>query len=152
MTPHRLPGSAWFAWLHNLTLRVGVLAGVYLCAVMIAALLAANRVPLLDNFAGVRNAAAYLLFALVVLVPVACFLRAPARLFVSGVTGWLLFSLCYWFVGIWFERLHSRFHRPLNVFMLGAAFYGVVAVASWVASMVAQARHHPITATRRRPY
>ena len=152
MTPQRLPGSAWFAWLRNLTLRVGVLTGVYLSAVMIVALLAANRVHFLEDFAEIRNAVCSVLFALVVLVPIACFLRAPARLFLSGVTGWLLFALCYWFVGIWFERLHSRFHRPLNVFMLGAVFYGVVAVASWVWSMVVQARHRPMTATRRRPY
>jgi multisubunit Na+/H+ antiporter MnhB subunit len=152
MTPQRLPGSAWLAWLRNLTLRVGVLAGVYLSTVMVAALLAANRIPFLEDVAELRNAVSYAVFALVVLVPVACFLRAPGRMFLSGVTGWLVFTLSYWFVGIWFERLHTRFHRPLHVFMLGAAFYGVLAVAAWVARMVMEARHHPITATRRRPY
>src|SRR2546422_7619604 len=52
------PGSRWFSWLRNATLRIGILTGVYLSAVLWAWLVVANRIPWSANFALPRNAAA----------------------------------------------------------------------------------------------
>lgn len=150
MNPPSLPGSKWFRWLRNLTLRVGVFTGVYLTAVFVVWVLAANRLPFLERLALIRNLAAVAAFALVMLVPIGTFLRRPLRLFASGLLGWLLFSLAYQVTGVFFENLHSRLRAPFNVFMLGVAVYGLVAVVSWVVGMAWEARHQPVIASRRR--
>lgn len=148
-----LPGSARLSWLGNPTLRVGVLTGVYLSTVMIVALLAANRVPFLEQFADIRNWVFRLLFVGVALIPVGCFLRSPARLFAAGVCAWFLFALSYRVMGVFFENLFSSIRQtPFHAFVLGVVFYGVVAVACWVVAMVQAARQHTIAASRRRPY
>jgi len=116
---------------------------------MVAWLLVANRFPALDDFADVRNAIAGAVFAVLMLIPIGYFLRSPSRLFTSGVVGWFLFALVYSLTGFFFTRLHSRL-TPFHLFILGAALYGVVAVAVWVALMAMAARHHPITSSRRR--
>lgn len=151
MKTTQLPGAKWFHWVHNLTLRVGVLTGVYLTAVMVVAVLAANRAPFLEEIAEVRNAASYAAFALVMLVPIGCFLRRPLHLFASGILGWFLFSLAYEAMGLFFVNLHARLRYPFNVFILGAIVYGVVAAASWVAVMALEARQQPAIASRRKP-
>lgn len=151
MAVPQLPGQRWFAWLHNLTLRVGVITGVYLSAVLVAWLLIANRVPWSANFAGIRNTAAAVLTALLMLVPIVCYLRSPARLFVAGLTAWAVFTCTYRVMGLFFERLLSRM-GPFHVFMLGAVVYGCFAVVGWVVSLVWAARHHPNAPTRRRSY
>ncbi|HEX9760327.1 MAG TPA: hypothetical protein VGA40_05390, partial [Candidatus Acidoferrales bacterium] len=111
MPATRLPGYAWFAWLRNLTLRVGVLTGMYLIVVMVAALLAANRIPLLEPVADLRNWVARIAFGLVMLAPLVPFRRSPARLFASAMVGWLMLTLVYWWMGVPFENLHLRFYR-----------------------------------------
>ncbi len=151
MSPTALPGIRWFSWLRNPTARVAVLTGVYLSVVMIAWLLLANRVPWLEKYADLRNAIAGAVFALLMLIPIGSFLRSPARLFVSGVMSWLLLSLVYALMGLFFENLHSRLDKtPFHLFVLGAAVYGLAAVVAWVASMLLAARHHPIGSSRRR--
>ena len=153
MTATRLPGSAWLLWLRNFPLRVGVLTGAYLSAIMIVAVLAANRLTFLESVADLRNATFAALFALTAAIPLAIFVRKPAELFLSGMAGWLLFALAYRLTGVFFENLFSRLGKtPFHAFMLGAIVYGLLAVTSWVASMVLLARHQPIAASRRRPY
>ena len=152
MKTAQLPGSKWFHWLRNLTLRVGVLTGVYLTAVMVVAVLAANRLPFLENLAMLRNLAAYTVFVLVMIVPIGCFLRRPLQMFASGLLGWLLFSLAYQAMGLFFLNLHARLRYPFNVFMLGAIVYAVVAATAWVGSMTLDARQQPAIAARRRPH
>ena len=153
MTPTSVPGSQLFTWLRNTTLRIGVLTGVYLTLIMVFALLAANRAPFLEDFADIRNWFFRLLFAVAALIPMASFLRSPGRLFGAGITGWLILSLAYRLMGFFFENLFARLDKtPFHLFMLGATVYGLVAVASWVASMTLVARTHPIAASRRRPY
>lgn len=148
-----LPRSSWSHWLHNVSLRVGVLTGVSLAAVMVVSLVVANRVQMFENFAGIRNAVSWTFFALAMLIPIGRYLNSPAQLFASGVCGWFLFTLAYGVMGFVFENLHSRLNKtPFHVFILGAAFYGLVAVVAWVASMVMDARRRPIGASRRRPY
>jgi hypothetical protein len=145
-----LPGSKWLLWVHNLPLRVGVLTGVYLTAIMVLSVLAANRAPFLEEFAGVRNAVSYAAFGLVMLVPAGIFLRKPLELLFSSMVAWTLFSLAYRVMGFFFENLHVRLRGPLNVFMLGAVTYGVLVAAAWVASMALEARAQPVIASRRR--
>ncbi len=151
MSPTALPGIRWFSWLRNPTARVAVLTGVYLSVVMIAWLLLANRVPWLERYADLRNAIAGAVLALLMLIPIGSFLRSPARLFMSGVASWLLLSLVYALMGLFFENLHSRLNKtPFHLFVLGAAVYGLAAVVAWVVSMLLAARHHPIGSSRRR--
>ena len=149
MPPAQLPGSRWFAWLRNLALRVGVLTGVYLSVVLAAWLIIANLIPWSANFAGTRNTAAEALLALLMLIPVVRFLKSPARLFVSGVTAWIVLTLTYLGMGLYFQRLFSRW-GPFLVFMVGTVAYGVVAVLTWVIHMLWTVRHHPIAVSRRR--
>ncbi|MGH9815901.1 MAG: hypothetical protein ACRD6I_07480, partial [Candidatus Acidiferrales bacterium] len=133
-------------------LRVGVLVGVFLAVVMVASLLLANRVPALEGLAEARNAASYAAFALVAALPVWVFRRQPGSLFVAGVIAWAFLSLVYAAMGLQFEHLFMRLRKtPLNVFMLGAVVYGLLAVVMWVAAMVGALRHDPVAASRRRP-
>jgi hypothetical protein len=149
MPPEQLPGSRWFDWLRNAALRVGVLTGIYLSLVLAAWLIIANRVPWSANFAGIRNAAAAALVLLLMLIPVGCFLKSPARLFVCGLTAWAEFTLTYVALGLYFERLFSRW-GPFRVFTVGVVSYGVMAVLAWVVHMVWTARHQPFAVSRRR--
>ena len=151
MTSPRLPGSAWLRWVRNLPLRVGVLTGAYLTAVMVISVFAANRLPFLEPVAEIRNLASYAGFALVFLVPMMIFLRRPLDLFMAGITAWTLFAVNYKLMGLFFETLHVRLRPPFNVWMLGAITYGLVAVLAWVVSMALDARHQPAIASRRRP-
>jgi hypothetical protein len=152
MTHSELPGAQWFGWLHNATLRLGVLVGAYLSVIMLVSLVLANRVPLLEPFANFRNAFCFGVFAFAASLPLLRCRDSATRLFVSGATGWMIFSWMYWLAGSLFVRLHSRFHRPLQVFLIGAILYGLASVAVWVAGMVRHARTQPMGASRRRPY
>ena len=152
MTQSDLPGSQWLGWMRNPALRLGVLTGVYLTGIMWISLLLANRLPALETFATVRNALCLAVFALATLLPLRLCRESATKLFVAGTTGWLMFSLMYWLTGFVFIRLHDRFHRPLQVFLIGAILYGLTAVALWVVEMVRHARTQPIAASRRRPY
>jgi hypothetical protein len=149
MPPAQLPGSRWFAWLRNLALRVGVLTGVYLSVVLAAWLIIANRFPWSTNFAGPRNLAAGALMALLMLIPVVRFLKSPARLFCCGAMAWVVLTLTYLGMGLYFQRLFSRW-GPFFVLMVGAVAYGVVAVFAWVIHMLWTVRHHPMAVSRRR--
>ncbi len=158
MTPSLLPGSRWFQWVHNFTLRVGVLTGLYLTAVMVTSVLAATRLGFLDpmianipDWADIRNGVSYAAFLLVMLIPLGCFLRAPLKMFAAGMCGWAILSVNYALMGFYFSNLHTRLGKtPFHLLILGAMVYGVSAVASWVAGMVLLLRQHPIAATRRR--
>ncbi|HMD30363.1 MAG TPA: hypothetical protein VKG84_00545 [Candidatus Acidoferrales bacterium] len=145
MVPTHLPGAAWLKWLKNLPLRIGVLTGIYLTAVMTAGLLTANRLPELEAFADLRNWTCSSMFLLVALIPVATFRRRPWSLFTSAASGWLVFSLAYWFAGIYFEHLHTRLNKtPFHVFLLGLGSYAVIAVAIWVGTMTREVLQHGI--------
>ena|ERR1700693_406780 len=137
-----LPGVAWLGWLKNLPLRIGVLSGAYLTATMAVALIVANRLPALDGFAAVRNTTCYAMFGLFAIVPVCTFLRRPWHLFKSGLTAWLLFSLAYAGAGRIFVFLFTRLRTPFNVFLIGAMFYALVAVAVWLVHLIAAMRSH----------
>lgn len=142
MNSESLPGVTWLGWLKHLPLRVGALTGAYLTAVMAVSLILANRMPFLDGFAAVRNNVCRALFLLVAMVPAVTFLRRPWHLFKSGLTAWLLFSLAYAAAGQIFDSLFTRLRPPFNVFMIGAMFYGLVAVTAWFVRLVTSMRSH----------
>jgi hypothetical protein len=150
MTAQRLPGYAFLGWMRNDILRVGVLTGAYLCAVMVMAVLAANRIHFLEPFADIRNWAARGAFGLVMLVPIFYFRRSAPQMFFSAMLGWTILCLAYWAMGIPFEHLHMRLRPPLNVFLIGAVAYGVVAVVQWVGGLIYGVfMAHPAPARRR---
>jgi hypothetical protein len=141
MNPLPLPGSRWLEWLRIPWLRLGVLTGVYLAVVMVAAVLAANRVPWLEPYAVLRNSASAAVFGLVMLVPILKFRHEPVSLWLAAATALLLFALAYWMMGFFFSTLHVRLRvTPLHAFILGAGGYGFVAVAVWVWQTARQLR------------
>lgn len=151
MMPAPIPGSHLFRWVRNVTLRVGVITGVFLTAVMLTSVLVATRLPFLEPFADLRNGISYAAFTLIALIPLMCFLRAPLKMFASAMCGWAMLSVSYVVMGFFFANLHTRLGKtPFHIFILGAAVYGVAAVALWVTGMVASLREHPMAATRRR--
>ena len=145
--PHR---PRLLAWLLSDAFRIGAFTGVYLSLVLVGWLVIANHLPASADFAGPRNATPVALGTLLILIPVVRFLREPAQLFASGIVAWTLLSFTYLALGFFYHRLHLRM-EPFHLFMLGAALYGGVAVAAWVATMLVAARTQPIVAPRRRP-
>ena len=150
---NHLPGLAWLEWLRNLPLRVGVLTGMYLSLVMVLAVLAANRLPFLERVADIRNGVAMTAFFFIALIPVVSFRRHPVDLFVSSMTGWLIFVFAYRGMGIFFDHLFVRLGKtPFHAFILGAIAYGFTACVVWFGVMLAALRRQPVAAARRRPY
>jgi hypothetical protein len=76
-------------------------------------------------------------------IPVFRFIKDPAKLFISGLTAWTLLTLTYLVAGILFSLLESRM-AAIQIFMLGAVSYGLIAVFVWVFLMCAAARHHHV--------
>ena len=143
MAPTHLPGTAWLRWLKHRPLRIGVLTGIYLSAVMTVALFSANRIPSLEPYADLRNWICNSLFVLFALIPVATFWRAPWAMFTSATSGWLVFSLSYGVAGLFFENLQTRLNKTtFHMFLLGAGSYAVVAVFLWVWEMLTVAIAH----------
>lgn len=117
---------------------------------MILALLTANRMPKLEPLALVRDILSAAIFGLLMLIPIGRFWRSPVRLFVSGMVGWGVFVLTYVGLGHVFQNLYMRVRTPGVVLAYGATAYGLVAVASWVFTMVHEAVHNPPPPARRR--
>jgi hypothetical protein len=128
----------------------GVYTGALLTVVMLAALVAANRIPTLERYAFERNAACYSVFVLLMLVPVCRFLNSPVQMFIASMIGWVIFLAAYNFAGFYFHNLFIVLRTPFQALIEGAIIYGVFAAACWVISMIAHARLHPILPRRRR--
>jgi len=133
----------WFIWRKNAALRTGVLAGIYLSCILQAWLLIANRVPELEAFALPRNLAAGGAALLAMAMPVLRFRSHPRRMFVSGVTAWLLLTLTYRASELYYSLLESRM-GAFHLFMLGAVSYGLVSVVCWVVLLCAEVRQRHI--------
>jgi hypothetical protein len=131
--------------------RTGITTGALLVTVMLASLLITNRIPSLERYAFERNIASYILFALVMLIPVCRFINQPARLFGASMIGWVLFSAAYNITCLFFINLQEGLHRtPFQVLFEGILLYGICAVAVWVATMALHARRHPIASVGHR--
>jgi uncharacterized membrane protein YvlD (DUF360 family) len=126
-------------------LWTGLYTGTLLVMVMFGALVAANRLPWLDNRALERNAASYGLFVIFMLIPVVRFLNRPIQMFTSAMIAWVMFVIAYDIAGMLFRNLFQILRTPFQAFIEGAVVYGVFAVGSWVGAMVLHARHHSIT-------
>ncbi len=146
-TPSRTPGS------FDPAIRLGLVTGGSLIAVMILALVAADRMPWLNRYAMERIWVSYIAFLAVMSLPVVRFFRAPARVFVSGMIAWAMFTVAYAIAGwFFFENLFIRLkHDPLETFVVGSFLYGVAAVGAWVCSLAAACRRYPIVGRRRGP-
>jgi hypothetical protein len=145
----QLAGIKRFFSLHDTTLRVGILTGLALSGVFLTWLFAANRMPELERFAYARNVVAAAAVLVLMSLPVCRFLISPGQMFVTGILGWALASLCYFLLEIRFPRLENRM-GALHLFMLGAIAYGFLSVLAWVVSILRLARRHPVAAARRR--
>ena len=130
-------------------LWTGLYTGTLLVMVMFGALVAANRLPWLDNRALERNAASYGLFVIFMLIPVVRFLNRPIQMFTAAMIAWVMFVIAYDMAGMFFRNLFQILRTPFQAFIEGAVVYGVFAVGSWVGAMVLHARHHAIAPRRR---
>jgi hypothetical protein len=136
----QLPGMRWFLSLRNVTLRTGILSGIYLSCVFVAWLIVANRIPALEPFAEARNLVAGAVLVTLLAIPALRFRQEPGRLFAAGLTAWTLLTMTYLAAEMHFTLLESRM-GALHVFVLGAVSYGFVAVLDWVFLMCAGVRH-----------
>jgi len=132
------------------TLHTGIYTGALLVLVMIISLVAANRLPWLENRALERNAACYSLFVLFMLVPILRFWNRPAKMFASGMLAWAMFVISYDIAGMFFSNLFQVLRTPFEALLEGAVVYGVCAVVAWVGGMALLARISPIVPRRRR--
>ena len=130
-----LPGYRWFYFLRNAAVRTGVYIGVCLTLVFVTWLVIANHVPLLVSLAEERNLAAGAVFCF----PMLRFLRSPANLLASSLIGWVIFSLSYRVLCLFFTRL-SDWRSPLWVFMAGTVVYSICFTVCWIGAVIWRAR------------
>ena len=145
----RTPDSNWAYVRHNIAVRAGLFTGVALSVAFTAWLLVANRLPQSEHSALQRNLVAACVLGLIAAVPVLKFLRSPGNLLSAGLVGWSFFALFYRGLCVHFRALSERF-GALEVFMMGALVYMILATLSWLgtciwrarASHVSHAKHH----------
>lgn len=123
----------------NTSVRTGVYVGVCLSAVFTAWVVIANRVPFFDQFALLRNLAAVAVLCLLALIPVLRFWGLPGHLLASSLVGWLIFSVSYRLLCMYFVALEGRY-SAVQVFVLGAVPYMLVVTLSWIWTIIRRAR------------
>jgi hypothetical protein len=129
----------------------GIYTGVLLNVVMFGALVAANRVLGLEQYALERNAVSYSAFVIFMLIPILRFFTRPLPMFASAMIGWFLFAIGYDIAGMFFHDLFDSLrHTPFLAVVEGAVVYGVFAVGSWVGGMIMQVRRNPAPLRRQR--
>ena len=134
-----LPGYRWFHVFRNAAIRTGVYVGVCLTLVFTVWLVVANHAPFLERFALERNIAAAAVLGFLAAVPVFRFLRLPGHLLASGLIGWFVFSLSYRVLCLIYHGLSNR-KSTLQVFVLGALVYMILATLSWIVGVIWRAR------------
>jgi uncharacterized membrane protein YvlD (DUF360 family) len=139
-----LPGYRRFHVFRNAAIRVGTYVAVALSLVFTTWLFLANHIPFLDRFALERNIAAALLLCLFALIPILRFLRLPGHLLASGLVAWLIFSLYYRVLCLFFQKL-GDWHSTIQVFMYGAVVYMIVATLSWIGMAIWKVREAHIS-------
>jgi hypothetical protein len=130
-------------------MKTGIITGSLLVLDMVAALIAANRMPALEPRALERNVAFCGLFVIIMLFPIFRFLNRPIQLFGSAMLGWSIFLVGYKLAGLYFVNLFVVLRAPLDAFLEGALVYGIIAAVSWVAIMILQARKQTVVPRRR---
>jgi hypothetical protein len=134
-----LPAYGWFHVFRNASVRTGVYVGVVLSIVFSGWVVVANRVPVLDRFALVRNLAAVAVLGLIAVIPVLRFWRMPGNLLASSLVAWLVFSLAYRVLCMRFAGLAERF-SAVQIFVLGAVLYMLVVTLSWIWTIIRRVR------------
>ena len=142
----QLPGMRGFFEMHNASLRVGILTWIFVSGAFAAWQLVAYGVPQLERFDGARDLAAGAVIILLLLIPVFSFHNEPAKLFISGLTAWTLLTISYIVAEALFSLLESRM-GAVQIFVIGSASYGLIAVFHWVFLMCAETRHRHISQT-----
>ena len=135
----QLPGYRWFHVFRNAAVRTGVYVGVCLTLVFTAWLVIANHAPLLERFALERNIAGAALLGFLAAVPVFRFLRLPGHLLASSLLGWMIFSLSYRALCLFFRGLNNRL-GTFQVFMMGAVVYMILTTLSWIVGTIWRTR------------
>jgi len=125
--------------LRNAAVRTGVYSGVGLSVVFAAWIFTANHAPALDPYLEERNLTAVILLGGIALVPVVRFLLVPAKLWISSLIAWTLFSVIYAIFSAYFNGLREHF-GAFQVFVLGAVLYMLVATVSWVGNIIWRTR------------
>jgi hypothetical protein len=134
-----LPAYGSFRVFRNASVRTGIYVGVLLSVVFSGWVIVANRVPVLDPFALVRNLAAVTVLGLIALIPVLRFWRMPGNLLASSLVAWALFSLCYRVLCMRFAGL-AELLGAVQIFVLGAVLYMLVVTLSWIWTIIRRVR------------
>ncbi|MGB6200471.1 MAG: hypothetical protein WBF35_13080 [Candidatus Acidiferrales bacterium] len=149
MTRTQLSGIERFFSLRGATLRTGIFTGVSLSVVLTAWVLVANRVAQLESFAFERNCAAVGALLVLMAVPLCRFVSSPRALFISGVVAWSILTVTYMGLEMFFPHLDDGRMGALQLFILGATSYGLLAAIGWVVSLIRIARHQHVVVARR---
>jgi hypothetical protein len=139
-----LPGYRWFHVFKNVAVRVGVYTGVCLSLVLSAWTFVAYRLPFLERFALERNLAGAALLGLLAVLPVVRFLRLPGNLLSSSLVAWMIFSLTYRLLSIFFDLLGAKF-SAFQIFMIGFFVYMILATLSWIGTLIWRVRDRYIS-------
>lgn len=124
----------------------GAWVGALLSVLMTVWLFVANRVPTLEPYAFERNIATGIAALLIGALPFFRFRRSARALFLSGVTTWVIVSLCYAVWSLYFERLADQV-SVFRLFVMGTVVYGLAAAVVWVASVIRSLRRTEIVAS-----
>lgn len=137
-----MPGYRRLGVFHNASVRTGAYVGICLSLVFLTWVILANRVPFLGRFAFELNLAAGLLLTALALIPILRFLRMPGRLLASSLIGWLIFSLTYRVLCLFFPFFPdlSQRYAAMQIFMLGAVVYLIVTTLSWIGTIIWRVR------------
>lgn len=134
-----MPGYASLQFLRNASVRTGVYVGVCLSTAFNTWVIVANRVPSLERFALVRNLAAIAVLGLLALIPVFRFWKIPGNLLGSGLVTWLIFSVDYRLLCLYFGRLGERW-SAVKIFVVGAVVCLLVVTIAWIGTIIRRAR------------
>jgi hypothetical protein len=143
VTAH-LPGYRWFHVFKNVAVRVGVYIGVCLSLTLSTWILVANRLPFLERFALERNLAAAVVLGLLAVIPVIRFLRLPGNLLASTLIAWMIFSLTYRLLCLYFSALADRW-SAFMIFTVGAVVYLISATLAWIGTLIWRARERDLS-------
>jgi hypothetical protein len=139
-----LPGYRWFHVFKNVAVSMGVYIGVCLSLVLSTWIFVANRLPFLERFALERNLAAAVVLGLLAVIPVIRFLRSPGNLLSSSLVAWMIFSLTYRLLCIFFDLLGDKY-SAFQIFMLGFVVYMIIATLSWIGTLIWRVRERDLS-------
>jgi hypothetical protein len=135
----------------NAAVRTGVYVGGALSLIFVSWIFLANRVVIPGEYVRERNLGTAALLVFVALIPMARFLLAPGKIWVSTLIGWTIFSACYALLSIIFTGLREHF-TALQVFVLGAMAYMILATLAWLGNIIGRTwaahsprGHHPVS-------